>query len=60
MEIEAKAANPHAHPHGLSSKTIQRLKFLAIALTSGGIAVFVYFIYAVGIHEIIEGVGRIG
>ena len=60
MEIEAKAANPHVQPHGLSKKTIQRLKYLAIALTSGGVAVFVYFIYAVGIHEIIEGVGKIG
>jgi glycosyltransferase 2 family protein len=59
VESQAKAENPHV-THGLSSKTIQRLKFLAIALTTGGIGVFVYFIYAVGIHEILEGVGRIG
>jgi hypothetical protein len=59
VEFQAKAENPHV-THGLSSKTIQRLKYLAIALTAGGVAVFVYFIYAVGIHEILEGVGRIG
>lgn len=60
MEFEAKAENPPVSSHGLSSRTIQRLKYLAIALTAGGVAVFVYFIYAVGINEILEGVGKIG
>jgi hypothetical protein len=60
VEFEAKAENPPISSHGLSAKTIQRLKYVALALTIGGVAVFVYFIYAVGFHEVLLGVSKIG
>ncbi|MEQ1643955.1 MAG: lysylphosphatidylglycerol synthase domain-containing protein [Pyrinomonadaceae bacterium] len=37
-----------------------RLKILGIILTLGGIALFGYFIYAVGFREIIDGISRFG
>ena len=43
-----------------SKKHINRLKVAAILLTIGGIALFSYFVYAVGVHEIYEGVLRFG
>ena len=43
-----------------SKKHINRLKVLAVVFTIGGIALFAYFIYAVGVHEIVEGVLRFG
>ncbi len=42
------------------SKHLNRLKFAAVVLTSIGICLFVYFIYAVGVREILAGIGRIG
>jgi hypothetical protein len=39
---------------------IKRLKLLGILLTAGGIVVFSYFVYAVGFHEIYDGVARFG
>jgi hypothetical protein len=43
-----------------SSQKIRRLKLLGILLTVGGLVVFGYFIYAVGVGEIYHGVGRFG
>ena len=42
------------------SSKIRRLKLLGIFLTAGGIAVFSYFVYSVGFHEIYHGVARFG
>jgi hypothetical protein len=43
-----------------SSQKIRHLKLLGILLTVGGLVVFGYFIYAVGVGEIYHGVGRFG
>ena len=43
-----------------SRKHINRLKVVAVLLTIGGIALFSYFVYAVGVHEIYDGVLRFG
>ncbi len=42
------------------AKHIKRLKIFAAALTVLGIALFSYFVYSVGVWEIIFGIGKIG
>ncbi len=43
-----------------SSKKFSRLKLAAVILTLFGIALFGYFVYSVGFHEIYDGVVRFG
>jgi hypothetical protein len=43
-----------------SSKKLNNLKILAVVLTLGGAALFIYFISQVGLSEIWEGIGRVG
>lgn len=43
-----------------SNKHINRLKFIGVVLTIGGIGLFSYFVYAVGVDEIYHGVVRFG
>jgi lysylphosphatidylglycerol synthase-like protein len=47
-------------PQRIHPKHINRLKAAAIALTLGGAALFVYFVYSVGINEIFDGIAKIG
>lgn len=47
-------------PRQTSSKSFTRLKIASIILTIFGVGLFAYFIYAVGFHEIFEGVKRFG
>lgn len=42
------------------SKHINRLKVAGTILTLGGIALFVYFVYSVGVSELIDGIARFG
>ncbi len=42
------------------AKHIRRLKIFAVVLTVLGIALFAYFVYSVGVWEILFGIGRIG
>ena len=42
------------------TKNIKRLKTLVIVFTIFGIALFSYFIYSVGVNEILAGIGKIG
>jgi hypothetical protein len=44
----------------LSAKHTNRLTILGIVLTIGGIALFSYFIYAVGVGEIVANIERFG
>lgn len=44
----------------LASANLSRLKLAVAVLTCAGIAVFAYFIYSVGVYEILDGIGRIG
>jgi hypothetical protein len=44
----------------LSAKHTNRLTIIGIALTVGGIALFGYFVYAVGVEEIASNISRFG
>jgi len=44
----------------ISQKNLLRLKLLGLGLTLGGIALFAYFIYIQGIHDIAADIGRFG
>lgn len=42
------------------SKHLNRLKIAAVVMTILGVALFVYFVLTVGVHEILLGIGKIG
>ncbi len=42
------------------SKNLRRLKLAAAFLTLGGVALFAYFVYSVGIAELVAGIERFG
>lgn len=60
MNSETKTQNPNLQPNSLRQKHINRLKIVGSLLTVIGIGLFAYFIYSVGVNEILEGVGKIG
>jgi hypothetical protein len=60
VNSEPQAQTPGHPSQRISQKHINRLKVAALALTAGGVALFVYFVYSVGVSEIIEGIGKIG
>jgi hypothetical protein len=49
-----------SNPPRISTKHAGRLKLLGAILTAGGIALFAYFIYSVGFHEILHNVEKFG
>ncbi|CAN5604635.1 MAG: lysylphosphatidylglycerol synthase domain-containing protein [Pyrinomonadaceae bacterium] len=57
---EPRVENPGIKPQGISSKHINRLKILGVILTLGGIVLFSYFVYSVGVNEILNNVERFG
>lgn len=61
MNPETKISTAKIKTQNLSkTKNIKRLKIFAAALTVLGIALFAYFVYSVGVREILQGVARIG
>lgn len=60
MNFEQAPEQPNLRGPGLSAKHTNRLTILGIVLTAGGIALFAYFIYAVGIGEIVANIERFG
>ncbi|MEP6946082.1 MAG: lysylphosphatidylglycerol synthase domain-containing protein [Acidobacteriota bacterium] len=44
----------------ISSRNINRLKIAGLILTVGGIALFAYLVYAVGVGELVDGIVRFG
>lgn len=56
---EMSATTPTENANQVS-KHLNRLKIAAVVMTSIGIALFAYFVYAVGVREILAGIGRIG
>ena len=60
METETKSEDRGFDTASISPKTVTRLKIAAGLLTAAGIALFAYFVYTVGFHEIVDGVGNIG
>lgn len=61
MNEKAKAVNSDSTAENPNSKSkFNRLHVLGIFLTLAGLALFGYFIYSVGVNEIISGITRIG
>ncbi|MEP6788127.1 MAG: lysylphosphatidylglycerol synthase domain-containing protein [Acidobacteriota bacterium] len=52
--------DPASETQQISNKRITRLKVIGILLTIGGIGLFAYLVYAIGLHEIYHGVLRFG
>ncbi len=44
----------------ISPKHISRIKIAGTLLTLAGVALFAYFIYSVGIHDLVESISRFG
>ena len=60
MNFEQATEQPNLRTQRLSAKHTNRLTILGIVLTVGGIALFSYFVYAVGIGEIAANIERFG
>ena len=60
MNFEPAPEQPELRAPRLSAKHTNRLTILGIVLTIGGIALFAYFIYAVGVGEIVANISRFG
>ena len=60
MNLEQAPEQPDLRRPRLSAKHTNRLTILGIFLTVGGIALFAYFVYAVGMGEIVANIGRFG
>jgi len=57
---EPNPENPGTNRPRISAKNTNRLKVLGIALTIGGVALFAYFVYSVGLREITHNVEKLG
>ena len=51
---------PTERKKGLSSTHVNRLKVAGALLTLAGISLFAYFVYSVGVNELIDGISRFG
>ena len=60
MSLEPTAENTGIKPQRISTKHVNRIKVLGVVLTLGGIALFLYFVYSVGVAEIIDKIGKFG
>jgi hypothetical protein len=59
LEQPPEKTDPIRGPR-LSTKHTNRLTIIGIILTIGGIALFAYFVYAVGVEEILANIERFG
>lgn len=60
MSSEPQPPALELKPQQLSPKHITRLKILGLVLTICGIGLFSYFVYSVGVQEILDGISKIG
>ncbi len=60
MNSETEIQNPKSKIQNLNEKNLTRLKIIAVIFTLLGAGLFVYFIYSVGLSEILEGISKIG
>lgn len=60
MSLEPTAENTGIKPQRISKKHFNRLKVLGAVLTVGGLALFLYFVYTVGLTEIIKNIEKFG
>lgn len=60
MNFDQAPIEPDFRTPRLSAKHTSRLTILGIILTVGGVGLFAYFVYAVGVNEIIANIQRFG
>jgi hypothetical protein len=60
VNSEPQAANPGTNSPRISAKNTNRLKVIGTILTVGGVALFAYFVYSVGLTEIADNVAKFG
>lgn len=60
MSVEPNLENTGARPAPISTKHVNRLKVVGICLTLGGIGLFCYFVWSVGLNEILANIERFG
>ena len=60
MNFEPAPIDPDIRRTRLSRKHTNRLTVLGVILTTGGIALFAYFVYSVGLNEIVANIDRFG
>jgi hypothetical protein len=60
VNFQPQVENPAIEPQRVSRRHINKLRIAAVVFTAGGISLFAYFIYSVGVDEILEGIGKIG
>ncbi len=60
MNSPIEVQSPESRVQSSNQKHINRLKIVAVLLSTLGVALFAYFIYSVGFHEIVLGIGKIG
>ncbi|MEO7673588.1 MAG: lysylphosphatidylglycerol synthase domain-containing protein [Pyrinomonadaceae bacterium] len=58
--MEPTVENTSVKPQRISTKHFNRLKVLGAILTLGGIALFSYFVYSVGVTEILKNIEKFG
>ena len=61
MNSETKIQTPNIETQdSTKTKNLKRLKILGAVLTVLGIGLFVYFVYSVGLNEILDGIAHVG
>ena len=60
MNFEPAPNDPSFRRPSLSAKHTNRLTILAVILTAAGIALFAYFVYSVGVDEIVANIQQFG
>lgn len=60
MSSEEQVQNSGISPQRISPRNLTRLKILGLLLTLGGIGLFSYFIYSVGLRDILDNVQKFG
>ncbi len=60
MSSEPTPQNAGVKPAAIHAKHINRLKVLGVFLTLGGIGLFCYFVYSVGLNDILGNIERFG
>lgn len=58
--METEIQNSEIKPRTSNQKNFNRLKIIGVFLTLAGIGLFSYFIYSIGVDEILNGIGNIG
>jgi hypothetical protein len=60
VSLEPTVENTGIKPQKISTKHFNRLKVLGTVLTLGGVALFSYFVYSVGVTEILKNIEKFG